>query len=227
MATLAPRPQTVREIQISAICHLGKDGLLKLIEKLDVSEAVISPAKLRAIIAEDTDEETARNIQRFLIGVATTVRRGFATAPDLLDNIFRSSVSDRDESSLLAQWLECRPSIERLLTSKSIVLSAKAADLASDFERFCVASRILTDIRPVLDTEHEVVVGATITHTLRLEYLSHDRTRGNISIALDMGDIERLKTACEEAVKKTNAVQVLIKENCAHIEIVLPGEEGK
>jgi hypothetical protein len=228
MALPSARIRTVREAQLAALCGLGVDGLYKLADKFDALGPVVNPAKLRLAIEEYTDADTARTIQRFLIGVATAVRRGFLTVPDMLDTIQRSLVADHVQTPSPETWQKCRQPVERLLASKCVVLSAKSADLASDFERYCVTSRIITDIRPVFDTGNGPIVGATITHTLKLEYLSADRTHGNISIALDMDDIEHLRDACIEAVRKGNVAKALMDEKRnGYLDTLLPGQERK
>lgn len=227
--TMPPtRFRSARDAQLSAICALGEDGLYRLADKFDALGAVVNPVRLRETIAQETNPEAAQSIQRFLMGVATTVRRGFLTVPEMLDSIQRSLMSEGAEPPSAAMLAKCRPAIERLLATKSVVLSAKAEDLASDFERFCVASRIITDIRPVFDTDGGPIVGATITHTLKLDYLSADRTRGNISIALDTDDLNHLKVACVEAVRKGNVAKALMDERAnSKLDTLLPGHERK
>lgn len=228
MATPPSRIRTVRETQLAALCGLGVNNLYELAGKLDALGAVVNPARLREVIEEYTDADTARIIQRFLIGVATAVRRGFLAVPDMLDTIQRSLTSDRSQAPSPETWRECRPPVERMLASKSVILSAKAADLASDFDRFCITSRIITDIRPVFDTDNGPLVGATITHTLRLEYLSADRTHGSISVALDMDDIKHLQDACIEAVRKGGVAKALMDEKRnGYLDTLLPGQERK
>ncbi len=122
------------------------------------------------------------------------------------------------------KWQECRSALEQLLSTESIALAAKAADLSFDVERFCVGARIITDIRPVFDPRRDKIVGSTIRQTLRLEYMSLEGTISNMSIGLDAEDIDRLKKACEEATHKVAVARSTLTKS-GLTEIIVPGED--
>jgi len=117
--------------------------------------------------------------------------------------------------------------LERLLNVPSITATAKALDLSYDFARLCMATRILTDIRPVFGEENgkkTEIIGTTITQTLRIEYNSPVGNEQTISFALDLDDIKQLMASCEEAIYKAETARHLIEEHCK-IPTIIPGEE--
>ncbi len=119
------------------------------------------------------------------------------------------------------KWQECRSALEQLLSTESIALAAKAADLSFDVD---VGARIITDIRPVFDPRRDKIVGSTIRQTLRLEYMSLEGTISNMSIGLDAEDIDRLKKACEEATHKVAVARSTLTKS-GLTEIIVPGED--
>ena len=105
-----------------------------------------------------------------------------------------------------------------------MVLATKALDLSFDVERFCVGTRIITDVRPVFDPSRNQIVGSAIRQTLRLEYMSLDGTVTSMSIGLDADDIDRLKKACDEAIHKVGVVRDALTKS-GLTEIIVPGED--
>jgi len=108
-------------------------------------------------------------------------------------------------------WAEVREAVAFVLSSRDLTLSAKALDLIFDFEKFCLNSRIITDIRPVFDDERNRIVGGIVMHTLRIEYRADDGRHKTISIELDDRDIERLAHSCMDANKKMEKAKDLIQ----------------
>lgn len=199
---------------LASACNLGSDSLLRMAGVLESERAnLISPASLRQIIARETSDATARTVARFLIGLATLRRRSFATASELLDGVAEGlpTVHAWDEAGL-ARWRSCRPALEKLLESKLLVLTAKAVDLVFDFAEFCIGVRILTDVRPIFDDPKEEIIGAAIAQTLRLEYAGKNGEYNSISVALDLDDVQRLRTACEEALRKAEVAKRMVEE---------------
>jgi hypothetical protein len=181
MASISLTP--TRQAQLATICAIGRDGPLKLADRLDELGVVVDPAKLRESMASQLGDDSAEALQYFLLGLAISIRRGVTTAQDALDAIGRSIVSQSPDAPSRFSWDDCRPAIERLMASKSVVLAAKAEDLSSDFAQFCVDSRLLTDIRPVFNDARDGIVGVTIIQTLRIDYITFERRHGSHSIA--------------------------------------------
>jgi len=162
---------------------------------------------------------------RALSGLATAIRKFNIPASNLFEMV-QSSLGELSEQDMLL-WHECKPIIQRIVSSEFVTLYAKARDLAFDFERLFARSRILTDIRPVFDDERNIIVGADITQTLRLDFFSPERTTTNsMSFALDLADIEQLRKACEEALRKAKAARNLIDEKTG-LNAVLAGEDDQ
>jgi len=103
---------------------------------------------------------------------------------------------------------EFRSRLEKFLGLDSLnVVASKAKELQTDVERAFCEARILTDLRPVFGSTVEAPIAMVIVHTLKLAY--HDAATGNheeIFVALDGGDIEKLKAVLERAEKKAKSL---------------------
>lgn len=206
-----------------AICRSGAVRLNQLANALEQQRPTVKRSEFRRAISDSlNDAQAAIAAARALPGLATAIRK-FDIRASRLFEMFQNSFEGMTNSDRTA-WHECWPIIERIVSTDFVTLYAKARDLAFDFERLYARARILTDIRPVFDDGRNVIVGTDITQTLRIDYFSSESNANSISIAMDVADIEQLRRACEDALKKTTVARDLIEKNTP-LEAALPGEE--
>lgn len=205
---------------VAVVCGVGADGLIRLQQEIDRDGGTVRPAKIVEIIKRQVGSDKAQSFRRVLFSFVTIGRRGFIPVSDVLIGV-GDALSKKWDNGQLQKWRDCQTGLLGLLSSKSLSLATKARDLSFDFEKVCLAARILTDIRPVFDDERNKIVGAEITQTLRIEYSSPEGDHENISMALDARDIERLKTSCEQAIRKADAARALVSDK---VETIMPGE---
>lgn len=79
--------------------------------------------------------------------------------------------------------------------------SAKAAELILEQQRTLTRSRILTDLRPILDEQATRIEAFVPLHTLILTYLEEGETNA-LHVTLDSDDIERLSDNLDRARRK-------------------------
>lgn len=107
-------------------------------------------------------------------------------------------------------WSAAKESLCKVLDSidedHSILVSAKAHQLAYSHERSLVRSRLITDVRPVFDKSGDNILESVVTHTLAIQYTDGLGQQSMITFILDTDDIEGLRIACERAVRKAQAV---------------------
>jgi hypothetical protein len=208
-----------------AMCRLGTSRLNAVVSGLEQRKPTVKRSEFRRAILETFDDpQAAEAAARALPGLATAIRTFNISAPTLFETIGASFQGFSEQDMLL--WHECQPVIQRIVSLDFVTLYAKARDLAFDFERLYARSRILTDIRPVFDDARNTIVGADITQTLRLDYFGSESVINSISVAVDVADIEQLKKACEEALRKAEAARTLIEKN-TELSAVLPGEASQ
>jgi hypothetical protein len=205
-----------------AMCDLGAAGLNKIADRLEQMKPTIKRNALNREITEAAGGGPgATAAVRALPGLAAAIRKYNLSANDLLDSI-QSGLIGQALDTTLRNWHECRPVITRILLSPPVVLYAKARDLAFDFERVYARARILTDIRPVYDDSRNVIIGANITQTLRIDYFQPESDTKTVTIALDMLDVDQLKKCCEDALQKADVAKQLLEQS--GLDVALPGE---
>lgn len=209
---------------IAVACEIGAARLLEIAAKIGSQSLTIRRSKIENVLLAELGEEGGTALANLLFGIAGTFRRTPTSAGEFLSRISSAVEAAAAEEPRLRKWGECRPAVEKLLTTPSISLAAKALDISYDFERVYITGRLLTSIRPVFDEERRNIRGSTIVQTLRLEYAGQNGEQNSISIALDADDIKQLLTECERALSKATIAQEDIESKCG-FEAIIPGEE--
>ena len=221
MATPKIRLSSSQAEDLYAVCSLGPALLSKVASAVSALPPTIRKDKVQVAIAAIAGAEKASLIRRVVFGLATVYRRNFDDVSSLLNHVMvPHSWTDKDR----ADWHACIEPLEQIMSSNAITLSAKAADLSFDVERFCLGARIITDVRPVFDKERGNIVGTTIRQTMRLEYMANDGTVTSLSIGLDASDLVRIRQACEDAIHKAD-VAAKTMQSIGSGEVIISGED--
>ncbi|MCG8651820.1 MAG: hypothetical protein MI861_18415, partial [Pirellulales bacterium] len=104
------------------------------------------------------------------------------------------------------KWDSIAATFQALIESAPVRLVTKAMELSYDYANLLRGARILTDLRPLFDENGLEVEGAVVTHTLRIGYSSDDG-RHELSFAMDLGDIERLREQCDRSITKAKTIR--------------------
>lgn len=117
-----------------------------------------------------------------------------------------------DEPVLVdTQLARLNDSLSKLLKIPSLSLAVKATGILLQNERSLIASRILTDVRPVFDIDSDDIGGGLVIHTLKLEYISeNDEEPQQFFVSLDSDDIEDLIRHLERAKQKATKLKKLL-----------------
>ena len=223
------RPLRIREnqaAQLAKISQIPPDILKSVLSELNASPSpVIAVSELREIIRRTLkDKDQSTPLSRQLIGLAIYARvygeTAGGTIASLLEGLKNTDLS-KDE---VEQLNELGPTLESLLDHISVKASAKALQLGWDHKHVHSKARIVTDIRPVFDDGKDEILGAVIFHILRLEYHDGDQ-EDNISVAMDKDDVQALRDACDEALKKAESARGLVMEKCKLHAFVFGEEE--
>ncbi|MDJ0675380.1 MAG: hypothetical protein QNJ36_08395 [Calothrix sp. MO_167.B42] len=91
-------------------------------------------------------------------------------------------------------------------------IASKAIELMHDYERIFKTSRVLTDMRPIFesDLEKEPACMATV-HMLKIEYEDLDGTH-EFFVALDSADVKQLRKQLDRAEKKTKSIELMLNQ---------------
>jgi hypothetical protein len=148
----------------------------------------------------DIDEATQ-------LAIALTSMLQAASSHGIRQERFAKSISSSDDLTLDDAHREVLAKrLSELLSLPDVVLSGKALDLATEYERRLHTVRILTDVRPVWGSEpDDEPQGGIVIHQLRLDaFVGYDTQP--YFIALDRTDLERMKDCVDRAIGKADSL---------------------
>ncbi len=137
-----------------------------------------------------------------------------ALAHEINNEAFLKNICDALQASHHSppegDWSKFNKFIADFLSSKgAIELTSKALNVLMENQRNCVATRIVTDLRPVFkENPADEPAGAVIVHLLKFDY-REGRQEKEFFIALDSRDIHILKHAVERALIKESTLLTL------------------
>lgn len=114
------------------------------------------------------------------------------------------SFTDED-AKILEQRLTAIFSADHVLE-----LNTKSASILTDHDRLFLSAKILTDARPVFNEDGSKIEAFAIVHMLRL-HVAHNQNHEDIFVALDVGDIPKLRNVLDRADQKAEAIQAMLK----------------
>ena len=210
--------------KLARIRELGPERLAKVAQQLESSRGpVLLRKELRQILETELDESEAKLLETHLISLASLGRARDWSAREILSAVSESLEAAGWEDSDLKAWSEVTGPLEELLESQQFSSLEKALTLAYDHANLLASARILTDVRPIFDTQRAKIIGSIVSQTLRLDYQTEAGSR-TISIAVDSEDVELLAQACRMALKKADIAKQLMMEGCK-IGAVIVGED--
>lgn len=140
-----------------------------------------------------------------LVGLARMNEWGADEAARIVADSENVSTGPAERDDALARRLAA------ILSTRSIALLGKAMDMGTEHDRVMISTRILTDLRPVFNSDvDEAPGGALLTHTLKIEFVHDAGTVGNIYVAMDEDDIANLRALLDRADQKGATLKGMI-----------------
>jgi hypothetical protein len=211
MTKLALRLSAEALAALGSLAKQGPKRLAAVIERLDANAQLVRPSDVRAEITSALGSDTAASVANHLITWAALGRENNASPAEIVESIEQAIVEAEAPTVESSAWAHLRAPLQTLLSCAAIYHAAKALSLAYDSPRFCIGSRILTDIRPIFAADDNSIVGSIICQTLRVDYVD-PQGQHTISIAMDAEEIERLGRACARAQGKATNAQAFVSK---------------
>ncbi len=213
---------------LAVLRDLGAESIKLIIDKIKkLSPPPLKPLDLHRALKEILPERTTEIeiIFRPLMFLYNLRRKRNISVEELIDGLSYSITlaKNRWDEDKISEWNKLKPLFQELFSLPEIWTVVKALDLAYDYTHLLRNIKILTDIRPVYNEEATEILGAVVSHTLRLYYDSSEGTI-SLSIALDEEDVENLLDSCTRALEKAKTAQRFMREK-GDIDTFLCGEE--
>jgi len=127
-----------------------------------------------------------------------------------------SQAPDAWKTENLGAWKKARDVVVSLIESMTdehpLVISGKAAMLGHAHQRIFLEARIITDVRPVFNSNADRVLESLIIHTLLINYYDGAEETRRIEFALDANDVANLRRLCDRAEGKSTVLKAALKD---------------
>ena len=178
---------------------------------LQTSEPAISVVKLAQNVLSKVDIEIGQ--LRQIISVAGSLYLVRDQEGLTIDQLADAAVTAAVKQSLLPsddtdQAEKLKERVAKFMSlDRSLGVSAKATQVLVRHKNPFESARIFTDVRPIFTPgENPVPTAAVCFHTLELITVT-DGARLSHYIALDSGDLRRLRTVIERAISKEDSIK--------------------
>lgn len=210
------------------IACISTSDFRELVSKLsDSDRPSIRASNLLNVVKELTsDEKFSVALCTQLISLATFRRVKGRGTKEVVDSLLEGMKVAEFSEEIRSWFSEVREDFSRLLDCESVKLPAKALHLSSDFQQIFASANVVTDVRPVFDGERTTVAGAIVTQSLRIQFVGSGGQSGEqeVSLALDLDDIEKLIAELEKAKQKAVCAKDRFSDTFGE-DIFVTGEE--
>ena len=219
----ASTPGAIRDLYLTlSLLETGGDKINAELEQ--ISPPIVSLDKFGAQVESILgDRDRAAALVRVVVFLSQVSRSEIgnraASLEETLNRFFEiwktEPSADLATESSLAQ-------LDILLSSPHVVATSKAMALGFSSEKLYHDSKILCDLRPLFDDDKTEVLGFVTTQEIQIDFVESGVDR-RLAIALDKGDIVRMKEMCEDALRKVQELETSIPKRCS-LSVVAAGE---
>ncbi|TWT71497.1 hypothetical protein [Crateriforma conspicua] len=204
MGTLKLKPNAEQLGQLLLCAEIDENKLAGLVSHLAelASPPLVPDGLLKEFGKQLGSLEQSETLLGQVLSLSMLVRDSDSKPVEVVRALRAAMESEEDKQT----WDTIAASFQALMESAPVRLVTKAMELSYDYSNLLRGARILTDLRPLFDEDGAEVEGAVVTHTLRFEYSSDDG-RHELSIAMDLSDIERLRDQCDRSIVKAKTIR--------------------
>ncbi len=205
-------PKEVKPV-IQRFIKLPAQSIDSLVQALAITKPTLTVEKLIAEI-EKNSSLPANEVQAYIrafLGMAIFVQTLAKTELEFASALTESLSKDNPDLKPADQsWASFAAQLAQILAAPAIRISSHALDVLTESEHVFQSVRIISDIRPIFDSELSATPpAALIIHHLNIAFKELDSVR-QISIALDSSDLESLRSVLDRALIKEETLRRLI-----------------
>jgi len=191
----------------ATLLRYTEEELLRLQKYIAAGSPLLSLSLFSEVVAEAANVDRARLGEMLrAIGSLVGVRDELGLSAEELSTELKRALAATGEPHLNPEktnWSAVARLLEEVLKSDGpLTVTAKATRLMAQQDRDYCTSSILSDLRPVFDSEGQEPVAALGLHQLRLVYHKTDFKREVFSVSLSKRQLLELKAVIERAIAK-------------------------
>lgn len=196
---------------LTALVRYSPEELARITELVAANgpmTSVTSLAKSVAATGELDEEETIDLL--YAIGSLVQARDSLdINTEGLIEELRKALSEDQDEKLHPPEetWPEVQRCLETLIDGDSaLVLTAKASAFLYEQDKAFCSTKIVSDLRPILDEAGEKPIAAMALHSLRITYHKRVSETDTVFISMTKDQLISLKATIERALLKEEAL---------------------
>ena len=211
---------------LQCIREIGQAGLDRVIAEVNkIPIAPLQPQQLQDEISKalKNNGSNSEAVLRQLLSLHGMLRQLDLSPEEVFAGLNSGLQKSEWDETALKEWASVSVIFKKLFELPIVQLTAKALDLSYQHSHLLVRARIITDIRPLYNSDATEIQGTIISHKFMLRY---DDIEGEheISCAVDERDIKSLIKQCERALIKSQTAMNQLNEK-AGLKSLIPGKD--
>jgi hypothetical protein len=203
---------------LAKLLHLDEGAFQMLIKVFQEKPPTISRENYTTYVVQnvDVDANDVADMLDVLISLYSVRNEINLSSDDFVDTVVQA-IGDTQYDALKpsdGDWSTIKDRIRELLSfDHSLGIIAKSSYLLTQHERVFQEARVFTDVRPIFSEDAQVSpIGGLIVHQLRIAYFEDNELK-EFFVALDMDDIDKLRTQLNRADAKARSISSLLKSS--------------
>jgi hypothetical protein len=172
-----------------------------------VPKSVISAVVNEIMTLEYLKQDTEMSAEEFASGISASALEAASSEFDF----------DAKDAEVLSERLS------KIFSSDHVLqLNTKAISVLTDHDNLFLSAKILTDARPVFNEDGSKIEAFAIVHMFRIHF-ERNQSHNDFFVALDVGDIPKIRGVLDRAEKKARVLQNTLKATqVSYLDIELP-----
>jgi hypothetical protein len=200
-----PLPETAQRDIRSFINHA--DALVQVLSSSRTESPTVSPASAFRTIAATLSIGFSEVSRIFAALDNLVVLREELGGTDRVLSLLEKRLNPDAIKELEDRREKVREVIELYSSSHPIAISLKAEKLSYLYENILQDAEIITDVRPIFNTDGTKILEMVITHSLVLSTYSPGIGSRRVHFAMDAVDVLKLRRLCDRATVKADSAR--------------------
>ena len=161
-----------------------------------------------------SDAGAARNVSDIVQGLHALFASSTQTTNEFVSEIVSAvRENERIGSDLTTPKVEIlEANLLRLLSVEKLLIGQKASMLLVEQDKIFSDARIITDLRPVFETDvARPLLAVAISHNLKIEFVEGREGR-EVYISIDTNDLHKLRNLIDRAIKKDTQLRLTLSQ---------------
>ena len=208
--------------EILVLLEVGKDLLTKMFDSSAEWSHALTPDELTSGLIKIINEPLkAKSIAATLVQFQLLCAHSELSLRDISEGLSENLIKAGWAPIQLDTWNELLPIVINLIELPVIRRVAKAVRLSYEHPCLLQSGKIITDIRPIFNSDYTAIEASVVSHSLSIKYDGADGEK-SLSLSMDERDVKSLLSQCEKAlIKADTAAKTMSK--IAQIPTVISG----